>query len=134
MEALSFALQLDGEEEVHCELQPEGDEEDTVVRIGRCPKSAIVINHLGVSWVHAELRLVQLPDEEPQLCVRDVSANGTGLQLGDEDIRWLPRDADTPFGFAEQIVLPQKVKAKGRPEDSVRRQIGVRLLTDEEAM
>ncbi|CAJ1438468.1 unnamed protein product, partial [Effrenium voratum] len=47
-------------EEVHCELQPEGDEEDTVVFWLQS-----VINHLGVSWVHAELRLVQLPDEDP---------------------------------------------------------------------
>ena len=40
--ALALGLRLDGEEEVHVELSLEGDEEDTVARIGRCPKGAVV--------------------------------------------------------------------------------------------
>ncbi|CAE6910729.1 Paxip1 [Symbiodinium sp. CCMP2592] len=138
MEALAFALQLDGEEEVHCELQLEGDEEHTVVKIGRCPKGGLVVNHLGVSWVHAEIRLLRRDSEaEPQLCVRDVSANGTGLQEegGSEDeVQWLQRSEDVPFSEGKQIVMPQKVKNKaGRPEDAVRRTIGLRLTSEEEA-
>ena len=40
--ALALGLRLDGEEEVHLELCLEGEAEDTVARIGRCPKGAVV--------------------------------------------------------------------------------------------
>ena len=59
---------------------------------------AEVINHLGVSGIHAELRLRGRQfHERPEVLVRDVSANGTGLlEPGAADIRWLNRGEDVP--------------------------------------
>ena len=39
-----------------------------------------VINHLGVSWVHAELRLVQLPDEDPGFMEKELECDNFGAR------------------------------------------------------
>ncbi|CAE8617588.1 unnamed protein product, partial [Polarella glacialis] len=120
MEAFPFTLQLDGEgeRELFFDLASEGE----TVKVGRNPKGDLTLDHLSVSWVHVELKLVRVShkgNDSWQLCACDLSANGCGLKPpgGEGKVQWLKSKENTPVVAGTLLVLPQKVKAKGsRPE------------------
>lgn len=89
-------------------------EKDKVVKIGRGGKSDIAINCPGISWTHAELKLLPLDAEAEggrlQIGLRDVSSNGTGLQLPGGSVERLPKGQDTPLVDGALIYLPMRLK------------------------
>jgi len=89
--------------------------EGQVLKIGRATKSELAISSAGVSWVHAELRLLPKSDGEAegqrQLGIRDISSNGTGLQLPGAELVRLTKGEDTPVPNGATLALPMRLKA-----------------------
>jgi len=87
-----------------------------VIRMGRCPKkNHVVINHPGISNLHAELKLLPGATADSYvLGICDRSSNGTGLQLPDcESVAQLEKGVDTPLSHDLSLVFPIRVKAQG---------------------
>merc|ERR1712194_935151 len=78
-EKIYFSIVVDGKEEAakRCSLRKNGGPKD-VLCVGRYGKNHIVVDHPSVSNKHLELKLGPAP--EFQLQVRDLSANGSGIQ------------------------------------------------------
>eukprot|EP00927_Polykrikos_kofoidii_P000541 TRINITY_DN10197_c0_g1_i2.p1 TRINITY_DN10197_c0_g1~~TRINITY_DN10197_c0_g1_i2.p1 ORF type:complete len:553 (+),score=85.70 TRINITY_DN10197_c0_g1_i2:92-1660(+) len=109
------------------------------VRIGRAHVSDMRVDILGVSTVHAELRL-RLDESRAGggcICVRDLSVNGTGLKLPEGTKLRLKKDLDTILPDGAQLLLPLRTqKVDGQEKGPNRRMLlTVRMdqLTDEEA-
>lgn len=86
------------------------------IKIGRNSKSDLLITSAGVSWLHAELHLVTPAEGEeantkPQLVVKDVSSNGTGLKIPGANLERLPKGEQTPVPDGSILALPIRVKA-----------------------
>jgi len=123
--SVSFTVSSEGGElsSKHFTLRPGGD---TVVRIGREKRTSdLVISSRGVSSSHLELRLPDFSKdsdkskmERTQLCVRDVSMNGTGVISGhakdgaEPEIRALPKELDEPLpDGVTWLLIPMRMKA-----------------------
>lgn len=87
-------------------------EEGQVLKIGRASKSDVVISSPGCSWVHAEMRLMPpTQDGQLRLGLRDISSNGTGLQLPGKTLERIPKGEDSWVPHGAMIALPMKMKA-----------------------
>eukprot|EP00927_Polykrikos_kofoidii_P077172 TRINITY_DN74142_c0_g1_i1.p1 TRINITY_DN74142_c0_g1~~TRINITY_DN74142_c0_g1_i1.p1 ORF type:complete len:1346 (-),score=230.61 TRINITY_DN74142_c0_g1_i1:293-4273(-) len=109
-----------------------------VVRIGRSPKSDVMVDNGGVSWQHAELKVIMPQRDgqaEPELCILDLSSNGSGLQRpGGSPIRALSRGVATPVPDGGVLAVPLKVKPKiGVEEEKLRLTFVVRIHDEEPA-
>jgi len=83
---------------------------ETPVRIGRAPANDIIVESRGVSQYHCELRVVQV-EGAPQLCIRDLSMNGTGLKKADgKGTSTLEKKTDTPVPDGSLIYVPMMLK------------------------
>ncbi|CAE8609628.1 unnamed protein product [Polarella glacialis] len=94
------------------ELEP--GEKDAIT-VGRAPKSDIVCLLSGVSWNHLELKLLPpQPDGAPNLVLKDLSMNGTGLESpGDHKVRKIDKETETPLSENAVVWFPlKKPKAK----------------------
>mmetsp|Transcript_37929 Transcript_37929/g.57196 ORF Transcript_37929/g.57196 Transcript_37929/m.57196 type:complete len:333 (+) Transcript_37929:75-1073(+) len=90
------------------------------VRIGRAPGNDIAVaNNRAISQYHCELWLKQLDGSAtPQLCARDLSTNGTGLQLpGSLDAVNLVKQVDTVVPDGSTLVVPVMLKADQTDSD-----------------
>jgi len=94
-------------------LQPDGSK---VVTIGRASKCDIVVKLAGISWSHAELRLMPPADSEKgqahenRLGLVDLSSNGTGLKVPGGGIERIDKGACTAVPPGSIIIMPMKVK------------------------
>eukprot|EP00747_Dinoflagellata_sp_TGD_P118891 gnl/TRDRNA2_/TRDRNA2_172918_c0_seq1.p1 gnl/TRDRNA2_/TRDRNA2_172918_c0~~gnl/TRDRNA2_/TRDRNA2_172918_c0_seq1.p1 ORF type:complete len:336 (-),score=84.35 gnl/TRDRNA2_/TRDRNA2_172918_c0_seq1:26-1033(-) len=93
--------------------------EKEVVRGGRAPKHDVVFNLAGVSSNHFELRLLSSPPDEhgnqvekPQLGVRDMSMNGTGLRQPGCLMERLPKDVDTLVQDGALLMVPMRIDSR----------------------
>jgi len=88
---------------------------DQAVRIGRCKQNNVVLPQPGVSWFHAELRLMPPVVGQhtgcPMLCIVDLSTNCTGLRAPGGTVDLLPKNVLIPVQDGSLVVLPMKVKA-----------------------
>merc|ERR1712113_809294 len=82
------------------------------VRIGRHPKGEIVLTPLTISNLHLEFRLLE-GSGVPQLGMRDLSANGTGVQAPGSTFKRLARGVDVPVRDGSIIVLNMRFKNSG---------------------
>eukprot|EP00927_Polykrikos_kofoidii_P055190 TRINITY_DN4947_c0_g1_i1.p2 TRINITY_DN4947_c0_g1~~TRINITY_DN4947_c0_g1_i1.p2 ORF type:complete len:211 (-),score=37.35 TRINITY_DN4947_c0_g1_i1:462-1019(-) len=82
------------------------------IRIGRSPLANFSVEHRGISQNHAEFRL--LPDSGGrglQLCIRDLSSNGTGLKkAGSEKAQPVKKDTDEPIANGSVLLVPMRLK------------------------
>mmetsp|Transcript_44473 Transcript_44473/g.105391 ORF Transcript_44473/g.105391 Transcript_44473/m.105391 type:complete len:383 (+) Transcript_44473:71-1219(+) len=95
---------------------------DSIVRIGRDPKSHLAVNERGISGVHAELGLLpasECSDGKPCLCVRDLSMNGTGVVLPSASETDQPRacvkEFDEPVPDGAVLHLPLSLNRRMVP-------------------
>lgn len=84
-------------------------EKNSALKIGRGGKCDVAINCLGISWIHAEIRILPIEGKH-QLALRDVSSNGTGLHLPGASLERLPKGEDTPLMDGAIISLPMRLK------------------------
>jgi len=99
-----------------------------VLIFGRAKKCDLVLDVAGISWQHAELRLLP-PDKKvlaeasrngdsppsAQLLLMDKSMNGTGLQLvGSDKAERIPKDSDFYVPSGAKVVMPIKGKLEDR--------------------
>lgn len=99
--------------------------EDKAIRIGRAPGNDILVEHRGVSQYHAEVRL----SSDGELCVRDLSMNGTGLKRPDSETpSTCQKNSDENLPNDASILVPMLLKAGGE-----RSWLRVRILEGDEA-
>lgn len=88
-------------------------EDNNKVCIGRASENDLILSGKGISAFHAELVLRQM-DDEPKLCLKDISANGTGYEdpSNPNRVRKLKGDPDqlVPLPSTFVVVLPLKIK------------------------
>lgn len=84
--------------------------EEKVVRIGRSKENEVCVPLPGVSWLHAELKLMPSTSSGPVLCVLDLSTNATGLKTPGSGLDPLPKGKLTPVQDGSLIIFPMKVK------------------------
>jgi len=91
-------------------------EEGQVIKVGRATKSQVPIASAAVSWLHAEMRLLPRAEGGRSLRVgiRDVSSNGTGVQLRNAALERIPKGEDVPVPDGAMVALPMRLK---KPED-----------------
>eukprot|EP00933_Yihiella_yeosuensis_P017143 TRINITY_DN14401_c1_g3_i2.p1 TRINITY_DN14401_c1_g3~~TRINITY_DN14401_c1_g3_i2.p1 ORF type:complete len:264 (-),score=70.14 TRINITY_DN14401_c1_g3_i2:106-897(-) len=128
-EALVVTLEFnDGTPTKRFELQPGGKE---AISCGRAPKSDIVCNLSGISWKHMELRLVPPTVSDglvvegaaslSSLVVRDLSMNGTGIQLpGETAAKRLTKDIDEIVPEGASISYPTKKPKPKKGEEETK--------------
>ncbi|CAE8615533.1 unnamed protein product, partial [Polarella glacialis] len=106
--AVSFTLRFgsNGGPPQQFTLRP-GAKKEQVIRIGRNPKGDIISDLSGVSFHHAELKLMG-----GRLCIVDLSSNATGLKVPGGAIARVKRGEDTEVIDGSVVVLPLKVKAE----------------------
>ncbi|CAE8740145.1 unnamed protein product, partial [Polarella glacialis] len=104
--AVSFTLRFgsNGGPPQQFTLRP-GAKKEQVIRIGRNPKGDIISDLSGVSFHHAELKLMG-----GRLCIVDLSSNATGLKVPGGAIARVKRGEDTEVIDGSVVVLPLKVK------------------------
>lgn len=93
---------------------------DPPVRIGRAPGNDVTLDHRGVSQYHAEIRVL-VPEGGagvPQLCIRDLSMNGTGLRRSEEakPVQLVKR-TDEPLPDGSVLLVPMQLKATPVPTE-----------------
>lgn len=84
-------------------------EKNSALKIGRGGKCDVAINCLGISWIHAEIKILPIEGKH-QLALRDISSNGTGLHLPGASLERLPKGEDTPLIDGAIISLPMRLK------------------------
>merc|ERR1712194_925469 len=112
-EKVYFSIVVDGKEDAakRCSLRKNGGPKD-VLCVGRYGKNHIVVDHPSVSNKHLELKLGPAP--EFQLQVRDLSANGSGIQQPSGETDRLIKEKTTPVEDGVVLVLPlQNKKGEG---------------------
>jgi len=123
--SVAFSVAVDGRSAKDFELK---HGEGKVIKVGRYPKSHVVLDHPGISNQHLELKLI--PGYKG-IAVRDVSSNGTGMQLaGSDEALRLDKDVDTPLPDGALILLPFHVKGNktGATASTLRAGLSVRFL------
>eukprot|EP00419_Tripos_fusus_P060449 CAMPEP_0172933562 /NCGR_PEP_ID=MMETSP1075-20121228/220570_1 /TAXON_ID=2916 /ORGANISM="Ceratium fusus, Strain PA161109" /LENGTH=909 /DNA_ID=CAMNT_0013794905 /DNA_START=90 /DNA_END=2819 /DNA_ORIENTATION=- len=121
--SVAFSVAVDGRSAKDFELRRG---EGKVIKVGRYPKSHVVLDHPGVSNQHLELKLIPA---YKGVAVRDVSSNGTGMQLaGSEEALRLEKDVDTPLPDDALILLPFHVKGNKTGTPTLRAGLRVRVL------
>jgi len=86
--------------------------ETDLVRIGRAAGNDVVVEHRGASQYHAELRLAPDASGVPQLHVRDLSMNGTGLKTADDKAaRQTRKLANEVVPDGSALLVPMLLKA-----------------------
>lgn len=80
------------------------------VRVGRHPRGEVVLAPQGISNTHLEFKLISVGDGAWALGVRDLSANGTGVQMPGDSVRRLEKDADSLVQDGSVIVVPFRRK------------------------
>jgi len=86
--------------------------ETDVVRIGRAPGNDVVVDHRGASQYHAELRFIPDASGVPQLHVRDLSMNGTGLKTEDDkSAKQTTKLSNEPVPDGSTLLVPMLLKA-----------------------
>merc|ERR1712061_740542 len=99
--------------------------------MGRFAKSDYVCTHASVSNNHLEFRLMPAADggiAESGLCfcARDISNNGTAIELPGASVARLPKNVDSLVQESSLIVLPLNVKKKDKePRTCFRIHFGV---------
>jgi len=122
LSSVAFSVAVDGRGAKDFELK---HGEGKVIKVGRYPKSHVVLDHPGVSNQHLQLKLIP---SYKGLAVRDVSSNGTGMQLaGSEEALRLEKDVDTPLPDGALILLPFHVKGGKNSGTSTTLRAGLRV-------
>jgi len=104
-----------------------------VIVVGRGRKTDVMFNLAGISWNHAEIRLVprSVPDDGAgpwQLSIRDTSSNGTAMQCPGKPMRALVKGVHTPLPHGATVCLPYRVLVEnGQNEDDMRKHFTVQL-------
>mmetsp|Transcript_24548 Transcript_24548/g.39374 ORF Transcript_24548/g.39374 Transcript_24548/m.39374 type:complete len:1004 (-) Transcript_24548:64-3075(-) len=114
----------------HFALHPGKDPEETIL-IGRAAESDVQVSLVGVSSSHCELVWIKKKESESedkknrrrgyQLCVRDLSVNGTGLKLPDGTKVILKKGIDQFIPDGSSLLLPMKVSKAARGMQEVPR-------------
>jgi len=90
------------------------------IRIGRASSNDVIVDSRGVSQYHAELRLMAVQGEStPQLVLRDLSTNGTGLKQpvsGSQAVA-LEKEVDAPLRDGCEILVPMLLKVTQEASD-----------------
>jgi hypothetical protein len=124
---VSFSLLLDAGAGGAGEVRRFTLDSSKTVKVGRSPKSDIVVGLPNVSWMHLELRLL-LRDTGHELVICDTSSNGTGLKHPGKPTRErLEKDVPMAVTNGAIITLPMKVKAGPDPEAQ---RTSIRVLLD----
>jgi len=116
---IAVTVQQAGHTEVkHFRLRP-GKEQ--AIKIGKAPGSDIQVKNPACSTQHAEIRLKVATDAPPQLILRDLSVNGTGLQRsGSTKTKSVEKEADTVLEDEFLIFMPYRLKVKSAdPEQRI---------------
>mmetsp|Transcript_24472 Transcript_24472/g.53211 ORF Transcript_24472/g.53211 Transcript_24472/m.53211 type:complete len:279 (+) Transcript_24472:124-960(+) len=104
--------------------------------IGRAPSSDFRVDRRGVSGHHCELRVMKMDGtDEPQLCVRDRSTNGTGLKRNATSRADNLKDSDSTYVQVPDqatIYIPMNLKHTQLPTDRAHLRITY-VRSDEDA-
>lgn len=86
------------------------------LKIGRATKSDVPVMSPGISWVHAEFRAVPRGGEGEglRLTIRDISSNGTGLELPGKTLERVPKGEDQALKDGMMVAMPMRLKS---PDD-----------------
>jgi len=85
--------------------------EGETIKLGRNPKLDVPFDVLRISWVHCEI-IVRSSDGSPQLVIKDLSSNGTGLQPDGQNMRKMSKGEEVPLENGIRVVMPVKLQAK----------------------
>jgi len=104
---------------------------ETVLKIGRAPECHVNVTLPGVSVFHAEIRACP---EGKGVSVRDVSTNGTGLQVLGGKKTALTKGQDTALPDGAMLVVPMNTKKRSGEDkpDASRIWVTVRIGEGEE--
>mmetsp|Transcript_34005 Transcript_34005/g.62223 ORF Transcript_34005/g.62223 Transcript_34005/m.62223 type:complete len:523 (+) Transcript_34005:183-1751(+) len=109
-------------------LRPDAE----AIKIGRNPKSEVVVNRGGVSWAHLELLVSTDADDNAILEVKDLSSNGAVLQLPYQHGRRLEKGIATTVPHCAVLLLPYRVKEEAEASGNARTQLLVRIDGEED--